>query len=327
MWSSNRHDERLLDIACRKSTPNSLDDTAGQELGEVNLLLEQRFSQPVAPPPNLDWEAVTRLVMTAPAPEPPMPWWRVALQPGQLAAACAVAGLAVAAFVSLPIYPTNVPAIEGTVYARGNDAALSLPAPATVMPEKSAKKRGLMTFTKEVTTSSDGAGHHIRIDIEKHVKSPVPLGADATELTPQQVHQEIREYVTITQTEDISGASLMEEVREMNAKAGGEWQFNVSPRQIEIEKRISMMEAFKQRFGGEGFLPETDSKGGERQIIILDNTALQQLNAQDIEHMSEEDLLLLMEQEMKRLSQADADAADASAESASSSPRTTGRQP
>jgi hypothetical protein len=316
MWSSNRHDERLLDIACRRSTPNSLDDSAGQELGEVNLLLEQRFSQPVPPPENLTWDAVTRLIMTAPAPQPPMPWWKVALQPGQLAAACAVAGLAVAAFVSLPIYRTQVPAIEGTVYARGNDAALSLPPPAALLPSK----HGKITFTKEVTVGSDEAGHHINIEIQKHITSPVPLSTDSTELTPKELHQEIREYATITQTEDISGASMMENVREMNAKAGGGGEYIVSPKQITIEERISMMEAFKQHFGGEGFLPQTGNSE-EHQIIVLSNESLPHITAADIEHMSEEDLLKLMELEMKRLSEQDAEAGGSSA------PRTTGRQP
>jgi|GEM_PF-5151952 len=323
MWSSNRHDERLLDIACRRSTPNSLDDSAGQELGEVNLLLEQRFSQPVPPPQNLTWVAVTRLIMTAPAPTPPIPWWKVALQPGQLAAACAVAGLAVAAFVSLPIYRTQVPALEGTVYARSNDSALSLPPPAAVMPKGLSTKHGTMTFTKEVTIGSDEAGHHINIEIEKHITSPVPMSTDSTEVTPEQLHQEIRAYGIITQTEDISGASMIEDVREMNAKAGDGWEFSVSPKQTEIEKRISMMEAFRQRFGGEGFLPQTDGGDSQQQIIVMSNEDLRQVSPEALAEMSDEDLLKLMELHLKQLNEE----ASAEADEESSAPRTTGRQP
>lgn len=225
MWSSKdrvRETDRQVDIACRKSTPNALDDAAGLGLGEVNHLLEQHFAHPVAPPVRLTLPAVRELILTAPPPAAPTPWYRTLLQPGRLTVAAATGVLAAAVLAYVPAVPATMPALEATVYARTEEAGQPLPS-----PEQFLRQAG----------RSPHQGH-IRI-INPTFQPPDSTGP--------------REYITIVVT-DGSRRALDATVREFNASSDG---LKLIPqfREGQVTRKLSVLEWMELMRQKNGTLP------------------------------------------------------------------------
>lgn len=294
MWSSDKpslHD-RHLDIACRKSTPNALDDTTGQELGDVNQLLAQHFAQPVPPPPHLSWMAVQDLILQTPLPAAPLPWYRTLFQPGQLAMASAAAAIAITLFAFVPVYRTSVPALEGTVYARGGDQATALPTSEGLAPVVTGKRR--VIYLESRPTSGGPASQRTVADStpqgQLEALGRLPGGSsDDPELAAMASQQMLRPYLKMIETDDISYARMQEEVRALNQQSGTDVQFFLNTRETEIVERMTALELFRRTIGGDGFLPKTSIRGAKQLILLSD----EQLAAD--EHLPRE-LLLLMEQ-------------------------------
>lgn len=294
MWSSDKPTlrDRHLDIACRKSTPNALDDTTGQELGDVNQLLAQHFAQPVPPPPHLSWMAVQDLILQAPAPAAPLPWYRTLFQPGQLAMASATAAIAITLFAFVPVYRTSVPALEGTVYARGGDQATALPTSEGLAPVVTGKRR--VIYLESRPTSGGPASQRTVVastpegQLEALGRLPGGGSSDDPELAAVASQQMLRPYLKMIETDDISYARMQEEVRALNQQSGTDVRYFLNTRETEIEERMTALELFRRTIGGDGFLPKTTIRV-EKQLIFISDEQL----ASD-EHLPRE-LLLLME--------------------------------
>lgn len=146
--------DRHIDIACRKSTPNSLDDQEALELGEVNLVLERYFREPVPAPRRLDFAAAKVLVLAQPDAKPVIPWYQQALMPGHLAVGTLCCVLLYLGVTMVPVTSRSVPAVEARIYAAGTDSLNPLPPPTTIVSVDSLLRQKNVQVTEHPSKSS-----------------------------------------------------------------------------------------------------------------------------------------------------------------------------
>ncbi|HYE77468.1 MAG TPA: hypothetical protein VEI97_05745 [bacterium] len=226
MSSTNKPIDRYTDIACRKSTANGLDDQIGQEIGEVNQILERYFQAPVAPPPRLDFEAARMLILTQPAPAPPAPWYQQMLMPGHLAVGTLCLLLLYVGITMVPVASRAVPAVEARLYAQGSDGLKPLPPPSTVAPSDSILRKPF-------------------VHVEEH-QSDVSVPGVVT-------HRPIS-YATVTIPQEQGGRleveSGLRELRQQLQQTDPSLKLVSSFREVEIRQRLTIVDIMLERFAG-----------------------------------------------------------------------------